>query len=136
MTAMIGFSRFSTSKEDGGAGFNSFSPDVLVGWFAQNWLEFYAEVYGQTRTGPNRGPGYNLDAGVIFLINKSIAFDVGIGKSLAGTLAILILITIVVSVLCFKNKSHQTTGAILLRLTLYPIFFFKIEADRYLQDIN
>ncbi|WP_160160769.1 transporter [Legionella sainthelensi] len=86
MTAMIGFSRFSTSKEDGGAGFNSFSPDVLVGWFAQNWLEFYAEVYGQTRTGPNRGPGYNLDAGVIFLINKSIAFDVGIGKRLAGTL--------------------------------------------------
>ncbi|WP_162265584.1 transporter [Legionella santicrucis] len=86
MTAMVGFLSFSTSKDDGGRSFNSFSPDVLIGWFAQNWLEFYAEVYGQTSTGPNRGPGYNLDAGVIFLITKDIAIDMGIGKRLTGTL--------------------------------------------------
>ncbi|MCW8397306.1 transporter [Legionella sp. PATHC038] len=85
-TAMASISSWSTSSAAGGVRYNSFSPDVCFGWYARNWLQFYLEVFGQTRTAPNQGAGYNLDTGLIFLITKDFAIDMEIGKSLSGEL--------------------------------------------------
>ncbi|MGL5741033.1 MAG: hypothetical protein ACRCXC_00015 [Legionella sp.] len=57
-----------------------------MGWYVKNWLQLYTEVYGQTRTGPERGPGYILNSGVIFLISQYIALDMEVGQRLSGEL--------------------------------------------------
>ncbi len=86
ITTMLGVASLSDSERNGGRRFNTFNPDILVGWYPKSWLEYFAEIYGQTRTGPRQGPGYNLDTGLLFLINKNIAADVEMGKRLSGQL--------------------------------------------------
>lgn len=86
ITTMLSVASLSDSARNGGRRFNTFNPDIVVGWYPKSWLEYFAEVYGQTRTGPSQGSGYNLDTGLLFLINKYIAADVEIGKRLSGQL--------------------------------------------------
>jgi len=69
--AMVSISSLSTPSAAGGARFNTFSPDVSLTWYAQNWLQ---------------GAGYNLDTELIFLVTKDFAIDMEIGKRLRGQL--------------------------------------------------
>lgn len=85
-TLMVGYSSYSTAASSGGKQYHTFSPEFLAGWYAQKWLELYAEVYGQTKTGPKSGPGYNLDTGLLFLITKNIEADIEVGHRLTGNL--------------------------------------------------
>ena len=78
-SVMMGYSSFSTSNASGGQRFNTFSPDAIVGWQAKNWLQLYAEVYGQSKSGPKRGPGYNMNTGLLFLFTKNIEADIEVG---------------------------------------------------------
>jgi len=87
LTLMVGASSLGSSKINGGRRYTTFSPDVTLGWYAKNWLELYAEVYGQTRTEIDLKPGYNLNTGLLFLLNKYMAADVEIGKRISGRLA-------------------------------------------------
>ncbi|WP_333663483.1 transporter [Legionella steelei] len=84
--AMVSISSLSTPSAAGGARFNTFSPDVSLTWYAQNWLQLYVEVFGQTHAAPNQGAGYNLDTELIFLVTKDFAIDMEIGKRLRGQL--------------------------------------------------
>lgn len=85
-TVMLGYSTYSKSASSGGKIYNTFSPDVIIGWHAKTWLELYAEVYGQTKTGPTLGPGYNMDTGLLFLFTKNIEADIEVGHRLTGHL--------------------------------------------------
>jgi hypothetical protein len=49
-------------------------------------LDIYGEAYGQTRTGPNQGSGFNCDGGVIYLLNKNMTLDAEVGQRISGAL--------------------------------------------------
>jgi len=85
-SVMLGYSSYSTSIANGGERYNTFTPDFAVGWQAKDWLQLYAEVYGQLNTGPRQGPGYNMDAGLLFLFTKDIAADIEMGHRISGHL--------------------------------------------------
>lgn len=86
ITGMISVSSLSTSDSNGGKQYTAYSPDVSIGWFVLDWLQLYAEVYGQSRTAPKQGAGFNLDTGLLFLKTKYIAADIEIGQQLSGRL--------------------------------------------------
>ncbi|CAM2850159.1 Uncharacterised protein [Legionella steigerwaltii] len=86
ISAMASISSFSTPSAAGGLRYNAFSPDVCITWYTRNWLHVYFEVFGQTRTAPDQGAGYNLDTGFIFLVTRDFAIDMEIGKRLSGQL--------------------------------------------------
>lgn len=85
-SVMLGYSSYSTAAITGGKRFNTFSPDAAIGWQAKEWLQLYAEVFGQTFSGPNQGPGYNIDTGLLFLITKNIEADIEVGHRISGRL--------------------------------------------------
>lgn len=86
ITAMASVATLSTPKAMGGKRFNTFNPDIAMGWYITHWLQLYGEVYGQTRSAPNLGAGYNLDTGFLFLMTKYIAADIEVGQRLYGQL--------------------------------------------------
>ena len=65
--------------------YKTFNPDASLGWYTKNWLQLYAEAYGQLNTGPQLGPGYNVSTGLLFLLNE-MALDVEVGHRMSGQL--------------------------------------------------
>ncbi|MFA6036729.1 MAG: transporter [Legionellales bacterium] len=85
-TIMLGYSSQTTAYNNGGEQYSSFNPDLVITWQPLQSLQFYAEVYGQTKTGPEESAGYNTDAGIQYLFTKNIEVDFGFGQRLSGTL--------------------------------------------------
>lgn len=85
ITGMFGVSSQSESVYDGGQSYTSFSPDLVLSW-AKDRLELFIEVYGESKTGPDEGSGFNMDAGVLYLIKKNISLDLEVGQRLTGDL--------------------------------------------------
>ena len=85
-TAMLGITSQTTSSSSGGERFTSLLPDLVLSWQAYPALQFYGEVYGQTKTSPTEGPGYNFDAGVQYLITPNFEIDAEDGFRLSGNL--------------------------------------------------
>ncbi|MFI4955155.1 MAG: transporter, partial [Gammaproteobacteria bacterium] len=71
-TMMLGVATQTASFNDGGQRYNSFNPDLLVSWQLKNNLQVFAEVYGQTKTGPDQHDGYNADTGIQYLLTENI----------------------------------------------------------------
>ncbi len=86
LSGMLGYSSYVTSAANGGKRYNTVSPDVSLSWQANEVLQLYAEIYGQLNTAPNKGPGYNTDAGFLFLLTKNLAADIEMGHRLSGSL--------------------------------------------------
>lgn len=83
---VFGISSQTLSKSSGSARYNSFNPDLILGWQPVKRLLFYGEVYGQTNTSPSEGPGYNADTGFLYLLTKNVEIDFSVGTSLSGNL--------------------------------------------------
>ncbi len=83
---MFGVTTQTEPSNSGGQRFTSFNPDVLVTYAVTGKLNFYGEVYGQSKTAPNQGSGFNADAGLIYLLLQNIAIDVEGGQRLCGSL--------------------------------------------------
>jgi len=86
ITFMIGASSQTTSRDEGGQRFNSVNPDLVFSWNPQPKLNFYAEVYGQSKAGPELGSGFNMDAGVLYLLTKNLDVDLELGHRISGQL--------------------------------------------------
>jgi hypothetical protein len=86
-TFMAGLTSETVSYHDGGGRYNSFNPDLVLDWEPTNNLQFYVEIYGQTKTAPEEHDGYNADVGIQYLITKNIEVDVEYGHRLTGELA-------------------------------------------------
>lgn len=86
LTFMFGGSSQTLSRNDGGARFTSVNPDVVFTWTPKDKIDFYAEVYGQSKTGPDQGSGFNFDGGVVYLLFKNVAVDLEFGQRISGTL--------------------------------------------------
>lgn len=87
LAAMVGLFSETEAFNAGGQRFNSFNPDFIASWQATDTIQFYAEVYGQTKGGFRQGSIYSADGGIQFLLNKNIEVDVEYGhriKSIPG----------------------------------------------------
>lgn len=84
--AMLGVTSETVSLNQGGKRFTSFNPDVTVSWQTTENFQFYVEVYGQTKAGPDLGNGYNADGGIQYLLTKNIELDAEYGVRISGQL--------------------------------------------------
>jgi Putative MetA-pathway of phenol degradation len=86
LAMMLGVSSQTLSPHDGGGRYASVNPDFVATWSPRERVQLYAEVYGQSRTGPDQGSGWNADGGVQYLLTPSVEVDAEIGFRLAGLL--------------------------------------------------
>lgn len=82
----LGASTISLPPLAGNLRFQTINPDFVFAYAPEEKLNFFAEIYGQTKTGPGQGSGYNADYGVLYLIRPTIAFDLEIGHPVSGRL--------------------------------------------------
>ncbi len=82
----LGVSSQTDPAAAGGRRFTSLISNFVATWQPAERLQFYAEIYGQSSTGPGRGAGYNGDGGVQYLITPSLEVDVEGGVRLIGDL--------------------------------------------------
>lgn len=86
LSMMLGISSQTVPHADGGSRYTSINPDFVATWGPADRWQLYAEVYGQSRTGPSQGMGWNADGGAQYLITPAIEVDFEIGSRLAGVL--------------------------------------------------
>ncbi|NNM60441.1 MAG: transporter [Legionellales bacterium] len=88
LSGMFGVTSETVSESSGGDRFSSFNPDLVLTWTLGDTSTFqvFAEVYGQTHTGPDQGSGFNADGGVAYLVFKMLSVDVEYGHRLSGLL--------------------------------------------------
>ncbi len=70
----------------GGKRFTSFNPILVATWHPVNRLQFYGEVYGQTKTSHNEGAGFDFDGGVQYIVYRRLEVDLAEGVRLTGNL--------------------------------------------------
>ncbi len=87
LALMLGYSSLTTAANVAeGKRYNSITQDVVLSWLATDNLQFYAEVYGETKTSAENDAGYNADAGIQYLITPDIEVDIEYGQRLSGQL--------------------------------------------------
>jgi hypothetical protein len=86
LTLMLGGTTETQASHDGGRRFGSVNPDLVLTYSANDKIDLYAEVYGQSKTGPGEGSGFNSDAGVIYLVLPKLAVDAEVGQRISGNL--------------------------------------------------
>jgi len=86
LSLMLGISSQTAPTAAGGARFNSINPDVVATWLLNPRLQFYGEVYGQSRTAYGQGSGVDADGGVQYLLGRDWEVDLEEGIRLHGAL--------------------------------------------------
>ena len=84
LSLQLGVSSQTTPALSGGKRFSSLVSNIVATWQPAERLQFYGEIFGQSKTGPGEGAGYNADGGVQFLITPSWEVDLEGGVRLAG----------------------------------------------------
>ncbi|HFK5876568.1 TPA: transporter [Legionella pneumophila] len=85
LTGTLEYLSISEPINSGGQSFTSVNPDLLLSW-TKNKISLFIEVYGQSKTAPDEGSGYNADAGILYLIKKNIVIDLEIDQRISGLL--------------------------------------------------
>lgn len=85
-TFMLGVSTQTLSRSGGGTRFTSFSPDVAVNYTPKDNIDFFIEVYGQSKTAPGQGSGFNVDTGIVYLALKNLTIDIEASQRISGNL--------------------------------------------------
>ncbi len=86
LSLQLGVSSQTDSVSAGGGRFTSFNQFLTATWDPIELLQFYGEVYGQTKTSHDEGAGYNFDGGVQYLIAHWMEVDAEEGVRLTGGL--------------------------------------------------
>jgi hypothetical protein len=86
LSLQLGASSESDSVSAGGRRFTTFNQFLTVTWNPAERLQFYGEVYGQTKTARAEGAGYNFDGGIQYLISRWWEVDLEEGVRLTGNL--------------------------------------------------
>ncbi len=86
LSLMLGVSSQTLPAASGGSRYVSVNPDFVVTWPPKDGVQLYGEVYGQSRTGPGEGSGWNADGGIQFVVSPTIVVDIEVGTRLAGNL--------------------------------------------------
>jgi hypothetical protein len=86
MVFMLGGSTATQPNMAGGQRFNSINPDIVFTYSPIPKANFFAEVYGQSKTGPGNGSGFNCDGGVMYLLLPRLVMDLEVGQRIGGSL--------------------------------------------------
>jgi hypothetical protein len=86
LTFSLAGSTQTTPSQSGGQRYTTVNPDVVFTYSPSEKCDVYAEVFGQSKTGPGESSGFNTDAGVLFLINPHWEIDFEIGQRISGAL--------------------------------------------------
>jgi Putative MetA-pathway of phenol degradation len=86
LTLMFGGGSQTTPSLSGGQRYSSVNPDVVFTYSPSEKINLYAEVFGQSKTGPAEGSGFNADGGVLFLIKTNWEIDFEVGQRISGNL--------------------------------------------------
>lgn len=87
LTLMLGVTHLAAPAHlNAGAYYWSLNPDLVAVWQTSGSFQLYAEVYGQSHTGPGQRSGYNADGGVQYLVTPDVELDAEIGQRLSGNL--------------------------------------------------
>ena len=70
----------------GGGRYTSFNQFLTATWDPLDRLQFYGELYGQTKTSRSEGAGYNFDGGVQYIVAHWLEADLEEGVRLSGDL--------------------------------------------------
>ncbi len=82
----LGASSQTDPVSAGGGRFTSFNHFLTATWDPAERLQFYGEVYGQTKTARDQGAGYNFDGGIQYLVSRWWEVDLEGGVRLTGDL--------------------------------------------------
>ena len=82
----LGGSTVSLPPLAGNLRFQTINPDFVFAYAPDEKLSFFAEIYGQTKTGTGQGSGFNADYGFLYLILPTLVFDLEIGHPVSGQL--------------------------------------------------
>lgn len=85
LTGTLGYGAQYEPMSAGGESFTGFSPDLLFAW-SNNKVLLFGELYGQTRTGPDLGSGYNINTGVLYVVHRNMTIDLEYNQALHGNL--------------------------------------------------
>ncbi|MBA3537541.1 MAG: transporter [Tatlockia sp.] len=85
-TFQLGFSTETESESSGGRRFNSINPDLILTLALSDKLQFYGEIYGQSKTSADEAMGFNAASGFIYLLAKNITIDIEAGQRIDGFL--------------------------------------------------
>ncbi len=86
LSFMLGASTQAQSSLNGGQHFTSVNPDLVLTYVLNPKVNFYGEAYGQSKTGPGQGGGYNVDGGILYLPLPNLAVDFEVGQRVTGQL--------------------------------------------------
>jgi len=86
LSFMFGVTSQVQSQRDGGQRFTSFNPDLVLTYALNPKINFYGEVYGQSKTGPGESSGFNADAGILYLLMPTVVLDLEVGQRISGNL--------------------------------------------------
>lgn len=87
LSGMLGVATQTEPRTEGGKRFQSFNPDLVLTYVFLEKLNFYAEIYGQSKTAPTQKWGFDSDFGALYLISPSVVIDVEVGKKVGGNLS-------------------------------------------------
>ncbi len=86
LSLQLGVSSQTDPQSAGGGRFTSFISNLVFTWQPTTRLQFYSELFGQSKTGPGKGAGYNADGGAQYLLAPSWEVDLEGGVRLTGDL--------------------------------------------------
>lgn len=86
LTFMLGVTTQTQSKLNGGQRFTSINPDLVLTYVLNPKINFYGEVYGQSKTAPGEGSGFNFDGGILYLPWPNLEVDLEVGQRMSGNL--------------------------------------------------
>ena len=72
LTFMFGATTQTESILSGGQRYSSWNPDLVLTYSATPKLNLYGEIYGQSKTSPHQGSGFNSDAGFLYLMSPNL----------------------------------------------------------------
>lgn len=86
LSFMLGVTTQTESKLNGGERFTSINPDMVLTYVFTPKINFYGEVYGQSKTRLGEGSGFNFDGGLLYLPLPYLEVDLEVGQRISGNL--------------------------------------------------
>ena len=86
-TLMLGGSTETEPSLLEGKRFNSFLPSLVLTYAPNEKLNFFAELFGETKTDSVSGGNYNADFGFFYLVTSNFALDLEVGQQLSNEIA-------------------------------------------------
>lgn len=86
LTGMFGIATLTEPNNAGGGRFTTFNPDLVLSWTMHEIFSVYGEIYGQSKTATDQGNGFNMDAGILYLLARNLTMDFEVGQRISGSL--------------------------------------------------